>query len=295
MARRSLSTRGLARAAAALLPAQARARLAAYRFGYGQGRLDFDAAVSGTAAAPIVTISPDIRLTLTSECADDIAYHFGENGDSRDEMAAFVDASRRSAPGALLLDIGAHKGLFALVHCATAPGHRARLLEPSRSASAIAERLLAAHGFDGRSDVCLRGADAHAGTRHVVDGAEGFIHFSAPDAPAAYAVPFTTIDDECAHAGPPQLLKIDVEGAEGDVLRGARRVLADARPVVFLELHLDVLESRGESAEEVVEPLAAAGYRLATVSGSRLTPRAIARSLRAILRIVATPATPAIA
>lgn len=288
MARRALSTRGLARAVAALLPAPARARLAAYRFGYGQSRRRFDFVVGGTAAAPIVTIPPDIRLSLTPEFAGDIAYHFGDNGDSRDEMHAFVEASRGAPPDARLLDVGAHKGLFALVHCATGPGHRAVLLEPSRSAAAIAERLLNAHGFGDRAEVSVRGAAAHAGTWHVVDGPESFIHVSPPDAAGSYAVPFTTIDDECARTGPPHIVKIDVEGSEGDVLRGGRRTFAGARPIVFLELHLDVLERNGQPVDAVLEPLASAGYRFSAAGGSRLTPRSIARSLRAILRLVAT-------
>jgi predicted RNA methylase len=38
-------------------------------------------------------------------------------------------------------------------------------------------------------------------------------------------------------ATPPDLLKIDVEGAELDVLRGAHRLLAQRRPHVVLETH----------------------------------------------------------
>ena len=36
---------------------------------------------------------------------------------------------------------------------------------------------------------------------------------------------------------PPDIIKIDVEGAELEVLEGASRALAEFHPVVFLEIH----------------------------------------------------------
>jgi FkbM family methyltransferase len=50
------------------------------------------------------------------------------------------------------------------------------------------------------------------------------------------------------------VLKIDVEGFEGNVLRGADRLLADRerRPrLILVEVHGDVLEDRGESWSEI--------------------------------------------
>jgi hypothetical protein len=35
----------------------------------------------------------------------------------------------------------------------------------------------------------------------------------------------------------PDLIKVDVEGAEGDVLEGAGQILANARPVLLIETH----------------------------------------------------------
>jgi hypothetical protein len=58
--------------------------------------------------------------------------------------------------------------------------------------------------------------------------------------------------DQC---GPPQVLKIDVEGAEADVLRGGQRVLSEARPVLLCEVY-------DENSAYVTETLHAHNYRL---------------------------------
>ncbi|MGH7503644.1 MAG: FkbM family methyltransferase [Longimicrobiales bacterium] len=66
----------------------------------------------------------------------------------------------------------------------------------------------------------------------------------------------TTVDAIVHTSGfsAPDCLKIDVEGAEVDVLRGAARTLAEIRPIVFLATH-------GNSArEECIALLAGAGY-----------------------------------
>jgi FkbM family methyltransferase len=53
----------------------------------------------------------------------------------------------------------------------------------------------------------------------------------------------------------PDVLKIDVEGAESNVLKGAQRVLAEARTVVLIEVY-------EKSADEVTEMFLRYGYSL---------------------------------
>lgn len=55
-----------------------------------------------------------------------------------------------------------------------------------------------------------------------------------PDCPA------TTVDLLAELYGPPDAITIDVEGAEYRVLRGARRTLETARPVVWVSIHTDL-------------------------------------------------------
>jgi FkbM family methyltransferase len=57
-----------------------------------------------------------------------------------------------------------------------------------------------------------------------------------------------------------QLVKLDVDGFECDVLRGATALLRDVRPIFVMELAPYVLEERGTSLEEFVSFFVPNGY-----------------------------------
>ena len=57
------------------------------------------------------------------------------------------------------------------------------------------------------------------------------------------------------------VLKIDVEGAELEVLRGAKDTLTRHRPVLIIELEEELLATMGTSSSEVHDLLATYGYR----------------------------------
>lgn len=69
----------------------------------------------------------------------------------------------------------------------------------------------------------------------------------------------TTLDQWLAAADqpPPNVIKIDVEGAEAGVLRGMRQTLTRAKPAVIVELH--------GTMPEVVEVLESVGYEHAFI------------------------------
>merc|ERR1719491_1305916 len=55
-------------------------------------------------------------------------------------------------------------------------------------------------------------------------------------------------------------VKIDVEGAEEEVVLGGARTLGQFRPLLFLEIHAPELRARQSSAERVFDALIALGY-----------------------------------
>lgn len=280
--------RRIARKAAGLLPPAALRRLAAYRFGYTQEGRHFAFVEEQRATGPAACIDGRLSLRSTPEFMPDLRFHFVDNGQSRDEMGAFIDIAPRLPRGAMLFDVGAHRGLFSLIHCALSPDRRAVLFEPSPSLAKDARGLLVLNGLDGRAEVRACGVGDRTGRRQIVEDALGFAIEAKGGAAGAETIEFTTLDDEWRRTGvAPSIVKIDVEGAEAEVVRGAAALLRDTRPVLFLELHMDELERRGESTRALLAELTAAGYRFTDPGGRPRSPRSLAASLRAIVRIVA--------
>jgi FkbM family methyltransferase len=278
----------MARRAAAWLPQSALRRIADYRFGYTQEGRVFDFHEGTAPQGPVATIDGRLRIQSTPAFLPDLRFHFVENGQSRDEIGAFLDAVPTLAPDALLFDVGAHRGLFSLVHCVAGPLRRAVLFEPSPSLANDARRLLALNGLEARAEVRTSGVGDRPGTRRISEDALGFAQPASEADRDAATIEFTTLDAEWRRSGQaPAIVKIDVEGAEGEVVRGAAALLRDVRPLLFLELHMDVLEQRGESVAALLAQLTACGYRFAEPDGRQRSPRAIRDSLRAIVRLVA--------
>ena len=57
------------------------------------------------------------------------------------------------------------------------------------------------------------------------------------------AVPAVALDDLARMFSKPDVVKVDVEGAEGDVLAGATTVLSQCRPIVVIEVGKDAAKS----------------------------------------------------
>ena len=195
----------------------------------------------------------------------------------------------------VFFDVGAHFGLFCLAALHYGPSSLCVAIEPSEFAARML-RLHATLNYPERRLLIRHAAAGGAvGTARMVDvgiQARGyFVNAGASRPPRDVTlVPSVTIDALAAEYGvAPTHLKIDVEGDEGSVLAGARVTLTTGgrRPTVFLELHNDIIRTRGEAPARVLETLSAWGYRLEAPSGEALTADAAVRP--AVTRLVALP------
>lgn len=165
-------------------------------------------------------------------------------------------------PGDLMVDCGAHVGLHT-IGAQRACGGNADLiaLEPNESSRA---HLLA-------------NLDRNSCRARVIDSAawkdSSGVEFDVEPAPrsafsrvtsAARRIPSVTLSEILqGETQPAALLKLDVEGAEPEVLTGAAAAIRDGRaPVWIIEFTEDNLQRRGSGTREMAAQLGELGLRL---------------------------------
>ena len=177
-----------------------------------------------------------------------------------EEYRAFRGAVR---PGHVVVDAGANVGSYTLLFAMWA-GASGRVIafEPAPDAREGLRQHVKLNGLADRVEIIPVALSSTLGSvRFHSDGASGANAIAAAgdraDAPAI-EVETTTIDVFCeTHRVRPDVVKIDVEGAELDVIRGARRVLARPGLQAFVEFHPRAWPSRGVTPDAIRTELAA--------------------------------------
>jgi FkbM family methyltransferase len=178
---------------------------------------------------------------------------------------AALFASWELAKEGAFFDIGANIGLYALLHARFRPDAQTVAFEPTPDLLEAARFLAALNGVVVHLEgVAVSEATGEA-TLHLSSRSDSSNSLLAGfrESSRSLVVPTETLDHYVERTGVrPAVVKIDVEGHEPSVLRGANHVLAMYAPIIVIEL----LEGR-PSADESRALLADAGYE-----GRLLTP-----------------------
>lgn len=180
-------------------------------------------------------------------------------------------------PGDAFVDVGANIGYFTLL-ASVLVGRNGEVIavEPNPGARARLERNVSLNRLTNVRVVEAALSD-RAGelTLHLgpADNS-GLSSFRVPrDSARSIAVAVRTLDSLVTlDARPRAIVKIDVEGAELQVLRGMRETLRRARPDLIVEISPQFLTELGSSVSELLDLLGAAGYTGYEIGELALSP-----------------------
>lgn len=187
--------------------------------------------------------------------------------DDRDHRHIRLLLSFLLTPEANCVDVGAYEGLVLAEMVRLAPRGRHIAYEPLPDRAEVLRRRFS--GVEVRqcavSDAA-RNAVFHRALEHPA-----YSGLLPPDGDTAQAKSFElrteSLDEALPPGYQPTLVKIDVEGAEEQVLAGAARTLAEHRPTVILE-HGAAARLYGTTTRRIFELLSGAGLRVFDIDGA---------------------------
>lgn len=174
---------------------------------------------------------------------------------------------REIKAGDAVYDVGANAGFFTLIAARlTGPAGRVVAFDPAPENCESIREQVELNGFAPYSTAVQKAIGGSAGRATFSFAASGspMGHLGgAGSGEHSVEVEVTTLDAAAEAYGPPTFIKLDVEGAEGEVMAGARNLLASgaARPAWLIELHSPQCEA------DVKRQLAAAGYQFSDLAG----------------------------
>jgi FkbM family methyltransferase len=176
----------------------------------------------------------------------------------RDDAIFAIDLLRS---GDLFVDVGANIGFYTVL--AARRGARVRAYEPTPEATESCERSVALNGVEREVVIHRMACGAASGVARFSTGLDISNHI-VDDGQWGIEVPISTLDEELAGEEPSlTMLKVDAEGHDMDVLRGAMAAAERLHPVIQVEIW-----TGGAAPRQLLEPLGYRPYRYHAASRS---------------------------
>jgi len=176
----------------------------------------------------------------------------------------------------IFFDLGAHVGQYTL---GASPLCRAvHSFEPVPGTFELLQRNVQVNGLTNVITNQCAVSDS-CGQVKIYEGDLGTMDRSSLRAPArtsgrSFLVPTTSLDAYVAkHGAVPDLIKIDVEGAEIAVLRGGSNLLREAHPALIVEVDNENQPRFGFTTDDLLRELKSFGYSLSRLEDEERSDR----------------------
>lgn len=177
------------------------------------------------------------------------------------------------APSSVVFDVGANMGIYSLL--AARKGARCYAFEPSTRARRLLERNIVQNGFSERITALPIAVSGSDGEVNFYEGRSGnwgvgkiFSFAGTTQRDESYVVQSFTLDTLARRFGVPDIVKMDIEGAEHFALQGCDELLrSEDCPYFLVELHTQEVKYLGGDVNDLLDRFANAGLRRYMLGG----------------------------
>lgn len=219
------------------------------------------ALVTRDAGKPVIREIDGVRFELDlREMIDASLFYSGTY-----EIEAERTITAALKPGMTAIDIGANIG-YHTFRMARAVGKSGRVvaIEPTGWAFSKLQRNIALNTIPNIYPLKIALGDRDQGPVEL--RVRSSFRLDASDLRTDEVVPMYTLDAALRENGVDRVdfLKMDVDGFEAKVIRGAQETLARDRPIMFFEVTPSAMRANGDDVSDLVGTLTGLGYRLQT-------------------------------
>ncbi len=174
-------------------------------------------------------------------------------------------------PGDTVLDVGAHIGLFAVIASKlTGAGGKVIAFEPAPATFSLLEQTVRINKAENTIVTIQKAVGKEPGkttffiSDSVADNSNSLVSYLGDRPLNGIDIDITSIDTIVSErkSGKIAFIKIDVEGAEYDTIRGAAHTFKTLRPYAIVAIHPIPIVAKGDRLEDIYDFIHALNYRI---------------------------------
>ena len=206
-------------------------------------------------------------------------FHLRYNQGELHEPPVTLELAARVKNAKVFADVGAHIGYYACVAGAVNRDLSLVVLEMNHNLIEVIRRNLKENDLDRAEVINQPVSDRRKTISYPSSSTDPGLSMQADGQTTGNIEAETVALDEVFRSLglAPDVIKMDVQGAEMDALRGAEETLREHHPVLFLEVHPKIVGDFGATVDRIYEFLEKHGYELHLINehrgtGGRLLP-----------------------